>query len=107
MEYQEIKYLLDKTRNQPSKFRTKIWVERNDNSSGTNSQIKFKHTMLKSSLWHYSDAFKITKSADVNYVSSVVSAKVRNLCSAHFLLFTVGKKKNTCSKPKQQELGRL
>ena len=61
MEYQEIKCLLDNTRNQPSKFRTKKWVERNDNSSGTNSQIKFNPTMLKSSLWHYSDAFILLK----------------------------------------------
>ena len=37
---------------QPSKFRTKNWVEMNDDVRGrynTNSQIKFKTTMLKSS----------------------------------------------------------
>ena len=45
MEYQEIINLLDNTSNQPSKFRTKNWVEINDDSQGTyntNSQIKFK-----------------------------------------------------------------
>ena len=45
--------LLDNTLNQPSKFREKNWVELNDDSHGTyntNNQIKFKTTMLKSSL---------------------------------------------------------
>ena len=54
MEYQKIANLLDDNKsNQPSKFRTKNWVEINDESRGTynvNSQIKFKTTMLKSSL---------------------------------------------------------
>ena len=45
MVYQKITNLLDNTPNQPSKFRTKSWVEINDNARGTyntNSQIKFK-----------------------------------------------------------------
>ena len=45
--------MIDDTSNQPSKFRAKNWVEINDESRGTynvNSQIKFKTTMLKSSL---------------------------------------------------------
>ena len=50
MEYQKIVNLLDdNTSNEPSKFRTKNWVEINDKSRGTynvNSQIKFKTTML-------------------------------------------------------------
>ena len=44
--------LLDNTLNQISQLRTKIWVEINDDLRGkynTNSQIKFKATMLKSS----------------------------------------------------------
>ena len=52
MEYQKIANLIDDASNQPSKFRTKNWVEINDGSRGTynaNSQIKFKITMLKSS----------------------------------------------------------
>ena len=32
MEYQKIKNLLDNTPNQPSKFRTKNWVEINDDA---------------------------------------------------------------------------
>ena len=34
MEYQKIRNLLDNVSNQPSKFRTKNWVERNDNMRG-------------------------------------------------------------------------
>ena len=52
--------LLDNTPNQLSKFRTKNWVEINDDSRWTyniNSQVKFKSTMLKSSLCYYSDAY--------------------------------------------------
>ena len=34
MEYQKIMNLLDKTPNQPSKFKTKNWVEIHDRSHG-------------------------------------------------------------------------
>ena len=60
MEYQKIMNLLDNTPNQTSKFRTKNWVEINDTTRGTynkNNQIKFKASMLKSSLCDYSDAY--------------------------------------------------
>ena len=64
MEYQKIANLIDNTSNQPSKFRTRNWVEVNDESRGAynvNSQIKFKTTMLKSSLCDYSDAYILVK----------------------------------------------
>ena len=64
MEYQKIANLIDDALNQPSKFRTKNWVEINDESRGTynvNSQIKFKTTMLKSSLCDYSNAYILVK----------------------------------------------
>ena len=64
MEYQKIANLIDDTSNQPSKFRTKNWVEINDESRGiynVNSQIKFRTTMLKSSLCDYSDAYILVK----------------------------------------------
>ena len=61
MEYQKIANLLDDApSNQPSKFKTKNWVEINDESRGTynvNSQIKLKTTMSKSSLSDYSDPY--------------------------------------------------
>ena len=53
MEYQKIINLLDNTPNQLSKFRTKNWIEINDQSRGVynvNSDIRFKTTMLKFSL---------------------------------------------------------
>ena len=64
MEYQKRANLIDNASNQPSKFRTKNWVEINDESRGTynvNSQIKFKTAMLNSSLCDYSDAYILVK----------------------------------------------
>ena len=64
MEYQKIANLIDDTSNQPSKFRTRNWVEINDESRGAynvNSQIKFRTTMLTSSLCDYSDAYILVK----------------------------------------------
>ena len=53
MEYQKITNRLDDSSNKTSKFRTKNWAEKNDESRGTyndDKQIRFKTTMLKSSL---------------------------------------------------------
>ena len=63
MEYQKIANLLDNTSNQPSKFRTKNWVEINDESRGTytSNDIKFKTTMLRSNLCDYADAYILVK----------------------------------------------
>ena len=70
MEYQKIANLIDDTSNQPSKIRTRNWVEINDESRGAfniNSQIKFKTIMLKSSLCDYSDAYiLVTGTISVN-----------------------------------------
>ena len=55
---------MDDASNQLSKFKTKNWVEINDESRGTynvNRQIKFKTTILKSSLCDYSDAYILVK----------------------------------------------
>ena len=60
MEYQTIVNFLDNTSSQPSKFRTRNWAEVNNDSRGTcntNSQIKFKFTILKSSLCDYRDTY--------------------------------------------------
>ena len=49
MEYQKITNLLHNTPKQPTKFRTKYWVEVNDDTRGTyntDSQIKFKTSKL-------------------------------------------------------------
>ena len=56
MEYQN---LLDNASNQPSKFKTRNWVEINDELRGiyTDADIKFKTTMLRSNLCDYEDAY--------------------------------------------------
>ena len=64
MEYQKIAKLLNDESNKPSKFRTRNWVEINDEARGTysyNKQIKFKTSMLTSSLCDYSDAYILAK----------------------------------------------
>ena len=56
--------LLHNIPNQRSKFRTKNWVEINDESYGvynTGSQIKFKNSVLRSSLFDYSDIYILIK----------------------------------------------
>ena len=65
MEYQKIANLLDsEASNQPSKFRTKKWVEMNDDlrkEYSPNKQIGLKTAMLRSSLCDYSDAYILVK----------------------------------------------
>ena len=64
MECQKIAKYLDNASNQPSKCKTKNWVERNDKARGTypvNRQINFKTSMLSSSLCDYSDASILVK----------------------------------------------
>ena len=64
MEYQKTSNMLHDASNQPSKFRTRNWVEINDEARGTyspNKQIKFKTSMLRSSLCDYSDAYILVK----------------------------------------------
>ena len=64
MEHPKIANLLDSALNQPSKFRTKNWVEINDESKELHtpgSDIKFKTTMLRSTLCDYADAYILVK----------------------------------------------
>ena len=64
MEYQKIANLLEDESNKPSKFRTRNWVEINDDARGTyspNTQIKFKALMLRSSFCDYGDAYIVVK----------------------------------------------
>ena len=64
MEYRKIANLLGNevppnASNQPPKFRTRNWVEINDESRGTytGNSIRFKTTMLRSNLCDYGDAY--------------------------------------------------
>ena len=63
MEYQKIGNLLNAESNQPSKFRTRNWVEINDESRGTytSNDIKFKTAMLGSNLCDYAGAYILVK----------------------------------------------
>ena len=73
--------MLDNTSNKPSKFRTKNWVEINDESRGTynsNSEIKFKTTALISSLCDYSDAYIIVKGSITVDDTSAAGADANN-----------------------------
>ena len=82
MEYQKIANLIDdNTLNQPSKFRTRNWIEINDESRGVynvNSQNKFKTTMLKSSLCDYSDAYILVKGTISVNNTAAASAAANN-----------------------------
>ena len=73
--------MIDDVSNQASKFRTKNWVEINDESRGTynvNCQIKFKTTMLKSSLCDYSDAYILVKGTIAANNTTAVDANANN-----------------------------
>ena len=64
MEYQKSINLLDNTPNLSTKLRTKNWGEINDDARetySTNSQIKFKNSVLRSSLFDYSNAYIVFK----------------------------------------------
>ena len=64
MEFQKIANLLNDASNKPSKFRTRNWVEINDDIRGAyspNRLIRFKAAMLRSGLCDYSDAYILVK----------------------------------------------
>ena len=64
MEYQKIANLLNDKLNKSSKFRTRNWVEINDDIRGAyspNKQTRFKTAMLRSSLCDYSDSYILVK----------------------------------------------
>ena len=63
MEDQKMANLLDSASGQPSKFRTRNWVEISGESRGTytSNDIKFKTTMIRSNLCDYADAYILVK----------------------------------------------
>ena len=81
MKYQKIANLIDDASNQPSKFTTRNWVEINDESRGAynvNSQIKFKTTMLKSSLCDYSDAYILVQGRTISVNNTAAAGAAVN-----------------------------
>ena len=80
MEYQKTIILLDTAPNEPTKFKTKNWVEINDESRRTHNevnQIRFKTSMLRSSLCDYSDAY-ILVSATITVPNTVAVGSAAN-----------------------------
>ena len=80
MEYQKIANLLNDVSSYLSKFRTKYWVEINDDARGVyspNKQITFKTSMLRSSLCDYSDAYILVK-GNVTVNNTAVGAAAAN-----------------------------
>ena len=63
MEYQKLANLLESKSDNLWKFRTRNWVEINDESRGNyaNSDIRFKTTMLRSNLCDYADSYILVK----------------------------------------------
>ena len=55
--------MLESTSDNLSKFKTRNWVEINDESRGnyTNADIRFKTTMLRSNLGGYADSYILVK----------------------------------------------
>ena len=86
MEYQKISNLLNDESNKPSKYRTRNWVEINDEARGKyspNTQIKFKKSMLISSLCDYGEAYALVEgniavnnTADTGAATSNTNKKV-------------------------------
>ena len=80
IEYQKVANLLNEESSKPSKFRTRNWVEINDEARGTyspNKQIKFKTSMLRSSLCDYSDAYILVK-ANITVNNTAVDGAAAN-----------------------------
>ena len=101
-EYQKIVYLLENTQNQPTKYRKKSWIEILRGTSNTNSKIKFKTLMLRSSSCDYSDAYilvsgttKITGTGDV--AAKQLNKTSKGLILKNYAPFTdcISEKKNT------------
>ena len=74
MECQKIMKLLDDKTNPPSKFRTRNWVETNDEPKGKydSSNIRFKTSMTRSNLCDYSNAYILVNGTIT--ISNIVAA---------------------------------
>ena len=80
MKYKKIIKLLDDKTNQASQFRTRNWVKINDELKGKydNSNIRFKTSMIRSSLCDYSDAYILVKGTTTVPNTAAAGAAVNN-----------------------------
>ena len=94
MEYEKIISLLANTRNHPSKFKTKTCVEIHDGSNGVyniGSQIKFKTSIFRSSLYNYKDTHifaKGTKTVPNTGIAAAPNNRNKKLIFRNFAPFT-------------------
>ena len=73
--------MLNDASSKPSKIRTRNWFEINDDIRGACSlykQIRFKTTMLRSSLCDYSDTYILVKGNISVYNTAAVGADANN-----------------------------
>ena len=85
--------MLENTSNQPTKFRAKNWVKINDEfgTFNTNSQIKFKISMLRSSSCDYSNGYilvKRTKTVANTETAAAANNAVKKVIFENFAPFT-------------------
>ena len=76
--------MFDNTPNQPSKLKTKNWGKRNDESRGTyhrDNQIRFKTSLLRSSLCDYSDPYIPVKRTVTVSDTAFTDANANNTCA--------------------------
>ena len=76
------KNFLDNKPNQPSKFKTKNWVEINDKQNGVcniGSQVKFKTSVLRSSLRDYNDVCIFVKGTTNTGAAAAVNNRNKNI----------------------------
>ena len=81
MEYQKTADFLNDESYKPSRFRTRNWVEINDDTRGAyspNKQIRFKPAMLRSSLCDYSDAYILDKGNMTVNINAAAGADPNN-----------------------------
>ena len=81
MEYQKIINLLKNASNQPSKFKTRNWIDINYDIRGVyspNKQIRFKTAMLRSGLCDFSDVYILVKGNIIVNNTAAADANANN-----------------------------
>ena len=92
MEYQKIaNFLNDESIKKPSKFKTRNWAEINDEARSTyspNKQVKFKTSILTSSLCDCGDAYILVK-GNITVNNTAVGAAAANKTNKKVYLKTM------------------
>ena len=92
--------MLDKASNKLSKFRTRNWVEKNDDRRGAcslNRQIRFKSAMLRSILCDYSDTYLLVK-GNISVINNVAAGAAANNAAKKVIFKNIGPFTNCINK---------